>query len=95
MRVKVTKRQFTILIDNFNLIGNRGLYLKMTGKTAKEVIDESFNYKSYLVRFSMNGYKSAIEVNASNITRAKQIASKLLPSAKIFNVTEIKGGNHC
>lgn len=95
MRVKVTKRQFNILIDHLGFIGDRGLQLKMKGKTAKEVIDESNNYKSYWVKFSVNGYRSTIEVNASNITRARQLASKLLPSAKIFNVTEIRGGNHC
>lgn len=95
MLVKVTKRQFILLIDNFNLISNRGLYLKMNGKAGKEAIYENNNCKSYLVRFSMIGYKRTIEVNASNITHARQIASKLLPSTKIFNVTEIKGSNHC
>jgi len=95
MRYRVTQRQFNILIDNFNLIGDRGLYLKMSGKAAKEVIDENTNDKSYMVKFSMNGYRSKIKVYASNITRARQVASKLLPIAKIFNVTEIKGGNLC
>ena len=75
MRYIVTKRQFNILVDNFNLIGDRGLQLNMSGKTAKEVIDEISNHKSYLVKFSMNGYKSNIKVYASNITRARQIAS--------------------
>jgi hypothetical protein len=38
MRYRVTKRQFNILIANFYLIGDRGLQLKMTGKTAREII---------------------------------------------------------
>jgi hypothetical protein len=37
MRVKVTKRQFNILVNNFQLL-KKGLQLKMSGKTAKEII---------------------------------------------------------
>jgi len=91
MRYKVTKRQFNILIDNFNLIGNRGLYLKMTGKTAKEVIDEHSNEgKSYIVNFSLNGFRSKIKVYSTNNSRARKLASELLPNAKIFNAYEVK-----
>jgi hypothetical protein len=37
MKIKVTKRQFNILINNFHLL-KKGLQLKMSGKTAKEII---------------------------------------------------------
>ena len=91
MRYRVSQRQFNILIDNFNLIGDRGMCLSMKGKTAKEVIDEhSSEGKSYIVNFSLNGYKSKIKVFSSNISRARKIASEILPNAKIFNAKEVK-----
>lgn len=37
MKIKVTKRQFKILLDNFHLIGGKGLELTMSGKTAKRL----------------------------------------------------------
>ena len=91
MRYKVTKRQFNILIDHLDFIGDRGLQLKMTGKTAKEVIDEHSNDgKSYIVNFSLNGYRSKIKVFSTNNSRARKIASELLPNAKIFNAVEVR-----
>jgi len=63
----------------------------MSGKTAKEVIDEySYYGKSYIVNFSLNGYRSKIKVFSTNSVRAKKIAMELLPNAKIFNAYEVK-----
>lgn len=91
MRYKVTKRQFNILLDNFKLIGDRGLSLKMNGKTAKEVIGERSHIgKSYIVNFSLNGFRSKIKIYSNNNTRARKIAKELLPNAKILNAYEIK-----
>jgi hypothetical protein len=91
MRYKVTKRQFNILIANFNLIGDRGLELKMNGKTAKEIIDENKDDgKSYIVNFTLNGYRSKIKVFSSNNSRARKLASELMPNAKIFNAIEVR-----
>jgi len=91
MRYRVTQRQFNILIDNFNTIGVNGLELKMTGKTAREVIDEHSNEgKSYIVNFSLNGYRSKIKVFSNNNSRARKIASELMPQAKILNAYEVR-----
>jgi hypothetical protein len=38
MRVKVTERQYQILLDNFNVISDRGFYLSIQGKTFKKFI---------------------------------------------------------
>ena len=38
MKIKVTKKQFKILLDNFHLIGDRGLQLTMSGATFKKLI---------------------------------------------------------
>lgn len=91
MRVKVTKRQFNILINHFNFIGDKGLHLTMTGKTAREVIDEHSNEgKSYIVNFSLNGYRSKVKVFSNNNSRARKLASELLPNAKILNAVEVR-----
>ena len=37
MKIKITKRQLKILLDNFHLIGDRNLELTMSGKTAKRL----------------------------------------------------------
>jgi len=91
MRYRVTQKQFNILIDNLNMIGANSLELKMTGKTAREVIDEHSNEgKSYIVNFSLNGYRSKIKVFSTNNSRARKIASELMPLAKIFNANEVR-----
>ncbi|MFD1293464.1 hypothetical protein ACFQ5N_06410 [Lutibacter holmesii] len=91
MRYRVTQRQFNILIDNFNMITPKGLELKMTGRTAREVIDEHSNEgKSYIVNFSLNGYRSKIKVFSTNNSRARKLASELMPQAKIFNAYEVR-----
>jgi len=38
MKIRVTRQQFQILLDNFHLIADRGLQLKMSGKTFKRVV---------------------------------------------------------
>jgi hypothetical protein len=38
MRVKVTERQYQLLLDNFNLITDRGFYLAIQGMTFKKFI---------------------------------------------------------
>lgn len=39
MRIKVTKRQFKLLIDNFEILSSKGLYLKTDVKTILFVYD--------------------------------------------------------
>lgn len=47
--------------------------------------------KQYSVNFTLKGgYRSKINVQADNSTRARQMASQLLPDAKIFNAYETK-----
>ena len=41
MKIKVTKRQFQILLDNFHLMSDRGLELQMSGKSAKVLLSKS------------------------------------------------------
>ena len=39
MRVKVTKRQFKLMLDNIDIIGVKGLGLKMDVSTLRYVLD--------------------------------------------------------
>lgn len=91
MKYRVTKRQFNILINHFDLIGDKGLQLTMSGKIARDYIDENKDDgKSYIVNFSLNGYRSKIKVFSTNNYRARKIAMQLMPNAKIFNAIEVR-----
>ena len=39
MRIKVTKRQFKLMLDNINILGVKGLGLKMDVRTLRYVLD--------------------------------------------------------
>lgn len=39
MRIKVTKRQFKLLLDNFDIIGSKGLSILTDGRTLCFVYD--------------------------------------------------------
>ncbi len=39
MRIKVTKRQFKLMLDNIDIIGVKGLGLKMDVRTLRYVLD--------------------------------------------------------
>lgn len=91
MKYKFTQRQFNILIDRFNLIGDNGLQLKMKSDVAKEYIGENKDDgKSYIVNFSLNGFRSKLKVFSANNFQARKIAIQMLPAAKIFNAIEVR-----
>ena len=37
MRIKVTRRQFQLLLDNMDILTSNGLAMEMNGKTAKRI----------------------------------------------------------
>jgi hypothetical protein len=39
MRIKVTKRQFKLMLDNIDIIGVKGIGLKMDIRTLRYVLD--------------------------------------------------------
>lgn len=48
------------------------------------------NNKNYKVHFSIKGgYRSTLDVQAGNITRARELASKIMPNSKIFNAVKV------
>lgn len=94
MKIKVTQRQFEILLNNFHLIGDKGLELTMSGKLAKlitlneEVLEENRMYK---VAFWIDGLSSFVIIPSPTGGYAMQVVSKLYPKAQVYNAIEIKG----
>ncbi|MDB4225877.1 hypothetical protein N8Z48_02085 [Algibacter sp.] len=92
MKIKVTKRQFKILLDKFHLIGDRGLELTMSGKLAKlitlnEVLNESRMYKVHLF---IDALSTHIIIPSPNGAYARELVSKLYPNAQVHGAIEIK-----
>lgn len=93
MKIKVTKRQFKILLDNMDLIGDRGLQLTMSGKTFKKIFPYEIiinEQKLYKVRVWVGGYPTNVLVFSDGGASARMIASKLYPKATVFDAKEIK-----
>lgn len=94
MKIKVTKKQFKILLDNFHLIGERGLELTMSGKTFKKIFPYEIimnEQKLYKVRIWVGGYPTKVLVFSDGGGSARMIASKLYPKARVFDAKELKG----
>ncbi len=94
MRVKVTKQQLELLINNFHLIGDRGLGMQMSGKTARLVMpkDEVLKeQKLFKVNLWLGAFNTSAVVYANNSSSAREIAVRLFPKARVFSATEIKG----
>ena len=93
MKIKVTKRQFEILLANFHLIGNRGLELQMSGKLAKLLtLDEQIlkETRMYKVHLWIGGLSTHIIIPSPNGAYARELVKKLYPKAEVYGTTEIK-----
>ena len=94
MKIKVTKRQFKILLDNFHFIGDRGLELTMSGKLAKMLVPETYmvnEQKLFKVDIWIGAYPTKVIVYSDNSASARVVAGKLFPNAKIFSASELRG----
>lgn len=95
MRVKVTKHQLELLINNFHLIGDKGLGMQMSGKTARllmpkdEVLKEQ---KLFKVNLWLDAFNTSAVVLAGNSSSAREVASRLFPNARVYSAKEIKRG---
>jgi hypothetical protein len=92
MKVKITKRQLKLLMNNLHLIGDRGLNLKMSGKTFKKVFGQALVNESKLYKVNMwfGSLNTATMIVADNNGVAMMAARKMFPKATIFDATEIK-----
>lgn len=94
MKIKVTKRQFEILLNNFHLIGNKGLELSMSGKLAKMLtpeLNQINEQKAFKVDIWIGGFPSKVIVYSDSSGAARLIVGKLFPKATIYNSTEVRG----
>jgi hypothetical protein len=94
MKIRITKRQFKLLLDQFHTIGDRGLKLTMSGKLAKSLsVDEQvlMENRQYKVHFWIGGLSSHVVIPSPTGAYAMNIVSKLYPNAQIYSATEIKG----
>ena len=94
MKIKVTKEQFKILLDNFHLIGDKGLELTMSGKLAKMLVPEAYivnEQKLFKVDVWVGGYPTKVIIYSDNSASARVVAGKLYPKAKIFSASELRG----
>ena len=94
MKIRVTKRQFNILLDNFHLIGNRGLELQMSGKLVKMLVPETYlvnEQKLFKVDILIGAYPNKVIVYSDNGASARVVAGKLFPKVRIFSASELRG----
>jgi hypothetical protein len=94
MRVKVTQKQFELLLNNFHLIGDRGLELTMSGKLAKMLTPETYivnEQKLFKVDIWIGAYPTKVIIYSDNSASARVVAGKLYPKAKIFSASELRG----
>lgn len=94
MTVKVTPKQFKLLLDNPEFIGERGLKLTMSGRSVKKILPDlnSLNEgKMFKVNLWFGAYDTVALVYAHSSSSAMTIAGKMFPKARVFSATEFKG----
>jgi hypothetical protein len=94
MLVKVTKRQFELLLKNFDLIGSRGLKLTMSGDAFNKImpdINQINEQKMFKVDLWVGAYPIKVVIFSDNSNTARIVAGKLFPQARVYFASEIKG----
>jgi hypothetical protein len=94
MKIRISKRQFRLLLDQFHLIGDRGLNITMSGKSAKALSENEqvlIENRQYKVHFWIGGLSSYVVIPSPTGAYAMDIVSKLYPKAQVYSATEIKG----
>jgi len=94
MKIKVTKKQFELLLKNFDLIGDRGLTLTMSGKLSKMLVPETYiinEQKLFKVDIWVGAYPTKVVVYADNSAAARVVTGKLFPNARVFSASELRG----
>ncbi|NOY48466.1 MAG: hypothetical protein GXO84_09810 [Chlorobi bacterium] len=94
MKIKVTKRQFKILLDNLCLVGEKGLQLTMSGKAFKKImpnIEPINEQKMFKVGMWFGPFDTITLVYAHNSSSAMIIARKMFPKARVYSATQLKG----
>jgi len=94
MKIKVTKRQFKILLDNLHLVGEKGIQLTMSGKAFKSIMPDIYPLnegKMFKVSLWFGAFNTITLVYAHNGANAMTIAGKMFPKARVYSASEFKG----
>ena len=87
MKIKVTREQFKLMIDNINIIKEKGLTIEINGTKIQKLVDE--NNKSfgdfYKVKIWLGVFPTDIIISASNSANAFVIAKKMFPNARVVS----------
>jgi hypothetical protein len=92
MRVKVTQRQFDLLLRNLKWL--KGLSLEMKGETFRKIMPETNVLKEskiFSVELWFGASPTSTIVTANNSAQAVDIVRKMFPKATVYFATPIKG----
>ena len=91
MRIKVTKKQFELLLVNFNILGDKELAIQMNGSTFNKIIEsKGLNGNFYKVKIWVGSIPSEIILSAGNSATAILLAKKMFPNIRIINASKIR-----
>ena len=91
MRIKVTKKQFELLLVNFNILGDKELAIQMNGSTFNKIIEsKGLNGNFYKVKIWVGAIPSEIILSAGNSATAILLAKKMFPNIRIINASKIR-----
>ena len=90
MRIKVTKKQFELLLVNFNILGVKALALQMNGSTFNKIIEtKGLNGNFYKVKIWVGAIPSEIILSAGNSATAILLAKKMFPNVRVISTTRM------
>jgi len=90
MRIKVTKKQFELLLVNFNILGDKELAIQMNGSTFNKIIEsKGLNGNFYKVKIWVGAIPSEIILSAGNSATAILLAKKMFPNVRVISTTRM------
>ncbi len=87
MRIKVTKKQFLLLLINYEIISDKGLAVVMNGSTLNKIAENKKNVgeKSFKVKIWFGAIPSEIIISTTNSATALMLARKMFPNSKVIS----------
>lgn len=90
MRIKVSKRQFELLLANFNILGDKDLAIQMNGSTFNKIVESKKSAGNlYRVKIWVGAIPSEIMLSAGNSATAILLAKKMFPSIRVISTTKM------
>ena len=91
MRIKVTKKQFLLLLTNYEVISDKGLAVLINGSTLNKIVENNKNGvgKLFKVKIWFGAIPSEIIISTTNSATALMLARKMFPNAKVVSTSGI------